>query len=130
MVAPRFIKIFSITMLVTILISLVEPSTDCSPLFKVKSDEKKQKFIVIFDDKIKNAAKSHYQMLQDCYNVHVEHVRDQESFSENSEKFLDFSVGSLQGYTARITPSFAEQLKKMNGVALVEKDREVKLQHA
>src|ERR1700722_10624529 len=130
MVSSHSIKIFFITMIVTFLVSLVEPAADCSPSFNAKSDEKKQKFIIMFDDKVKNAAESHYQMLQDCYNVRVEHVRDQNLFSANSEKFLDFSVGSLQGYTARITPSFAEQLKKMNGITLVEKDREGKLQYA
>src|ERR1700722_15901426 len=104
MVSSRFIKTSFITMVVTfLLVSLVDPATNCSSSFNAKPGEEKQKFIIMFNDKVKNAAKSHYQMLQYCYNVRVEHIRDQDSFSANSEKFLDFSVGSLQGYTARIT---------------------------
>ncbi|RIA98388.1 peptidase S8/S53 domain-containing protein [Glomus cerebriforme] len=132
MVATNFIKIFSITVLVAFLTSSVESATDCPPSIKsaTTSNEKKQKYIVMFKKGDKSAADNHFQMLKDCYNARVEHVSEQSSFSATSEKILDFSVDGLQGYSGLLPPSMAEQIKKMQSIALVEADAKVKIQYA
>lgn len=133
MVATRIIKIFSIAVLATFLISSVEPTGDtkCPSSSKANSG-KKEKFIVMFDKSDKSAIKNHYQMMEDCYDKKTKRVKPNSELSSKDMKdssiLWDFSVdgSSLQGYNGYFTDSFVKKvLSKMDNVALVEKDAKV-----
>ena len=86
-----------------------------------------EKYIVMLDGE--STVKEHYKMMKDCYGKTVEKVKPNgkgEKKKNNPNALRDFSVGKyIQGYSTSLTASFAEQLSKMPGVKLVEKDQKV-----
>ncbi|CAI2164283.1 16623_t:CDS:2 [Funneliformis geosporum] len=138
----RGLEIMYLEMWFAFLVSSVEPAGDveCPP--KTQSEqyakEKTEKFIVIF--KNESSAKTeesimakHYKIMKECYNKRVEHVLESKSSSSSKDNDVlrDFSIGSIQGYSANFGNSFVkEQLKKMKGLAIIEKDAKVKINYA
>ncbi|CAI2180689.1 20251_t:CDS:1 [Funneliformis geosporum] len=141
MVAPRF-TFFLIAVLVAFLVSYVEPTGDveCPP--KIQSEqyvkEKTEKFIVIFKNepsakKEESIMAKHYKIMKECYNKRVEHVLERKlsPSSKDNDVLREFSIGTIQGYSANFGNSFVKkQLTKMKGLAIIEKDAEVKINYA
>ncbi|CAG8472967.1 8648_t:CDS:1 [Funneliformis mosseae] len=142
MVAPRFNKFFSIAVLVAFLISSVEPKgeVECPPKSQTKqyAEEKTEKYIVVFKNEAsakteESIMERHYKIMKECYNKRVEHVLESKSSSNSKDKDVlrDFSIGTIQGYSANFGSSFVkEQLKQMKGLAIIEKDAKVRINYA
>lgn len=130
-------KVFSIAVIVAFLVSSVEPKSSdikCPSSANVKTTGKMGKFIVILNKD--STATDHYKMMTTCWNKTVKSVKPNDPSGKgpkmDSDTLMDFSVGNdIKGYSALFTDSFVEnQLAKMTGVALVEKDALVKIQYA
>jgi len=128
MVATR---IFSIAVIVTLLLSSVEPAkTDGCPKtlsISSKTDGKQKNFIVAF--KNKEAANRQYDMFKNCLDADVGSFSQVKSFSKKNS-FVTFGFNKLNGLAGKMTESFANELEKMDDVAYVEEDGEVKTQYA
>jgi len=124
MVASSFIKIFSIVVLVALSVSA---QRDCPLVQADDNNTEKKRFIVIFDKEVKNAAKDHYETLEECFKTRVQNIiKADESISTvfDQNTIRDFSVdGSIQGYTSYFTPEFAKAVEKMKNVKLVEEEK-------
>src|SRR5688572_16583063 len=101
MVASSFIKIFSIVVLAALLVSA---QRECSSIQAKDNDTEKKRYIVMFDKGVKNAAKDHYEMLNECYQTHVQSIIEADESTSavfNQDAIRDFSVNrSIQGYTS------------------------------
>jgi len=134
MVTTRIIKIFSIAVIATFLVSSVEPT--CPSSANANDKGKQEKYIVMFKKNDKDAAENHFKMMEECYDKRIQKVKPNSELSTKDlkdDKILwNFSVkGAMQGYTGYYTESFVNKvLSKMEGVDMVEKDDKVETKFA
>lgn len=134
MVASRIIKICSIAVLATFLISSVEPTCPTNSKSD-NNDGKVEKFIVMLKKNDENAIKDHYEMMEECYDRSIKKVKPNSELEtkdlKNKKILWDFSVqGTMQGYSGFFTEKVAKELSKMDCVDIVEKDSKVEIKYA
>jgi subtilisin family serine protease len=133
MVAPRLAKIFSIAVIVTFLLSSVEPAKNesgCPNTLSInaKSGGKEKNMIVVFKDK--QAAERQHDIFKNCLDAEVGSFDKIKPLSKQGKPtFTTFEVLSLFGLTGKMTPQFAKELEKMDDVDYIEEDGEVKTQY-
>ncbi|GBC09355.1 hypothetical protein RclHR1_00880009 [Rhizophagus clarus] len=135
MVAPRFVKIFSIAVIVTFLLSSAESAkntteTNCPKTLSTSSlsDDKADKFIVVY--KSQDDANKLNNMFKDCLNADIGNSDSIKSLSSKKNSFVSFALKEFNGLIGNMPKSFVSELEKMDGVAYVEKDGVVKTQYA
>jgi hypothetical protein len=140
MVAPRFTKIFSITLLVALLTSSAQ-SADCPSDAKVQTykSEKLERYIVVVDEEStsaktdKSVVEDHFDTMTACYGKKVKRRSDASTSSKSDNDTLkDLSAkGFFAAYTGNFGEKFVnEQLKNMKGIKYIEKDQIVKANFA
>lgn len=128
MIIPRFIKIFSIAVIIGFLVSSVESKRKIlkcpSPLDNIDDhlNEKGEKYIITFDKSDNEAIKNHFDTMQNCWKRPVKHIIPNKLLNDKNT-LMDFSVkGYLNGYCGYFTKSFVDKhLANIPGIN-IEKD--------